>query len=67
MGCDWVLKVEFLLKTECGNLCWACVRKGVLSPGDRGNGNREDLKVGFRIRMVFVWSCGRKGRAVPGF
>jgi len=25
--------------------------------GDRGNGNREDLKEGFRIRMVFVWAC----------
>jgi len=27
----------------------------------------EDLKEGFRIRMVFVWACGRKGRAVAGF
>ena len=34
--------------------------------GDRGNGNREDLKEGFRIRMVFVLSCGRKGRALAG-
>ena len=35
--------------------------------GDRGNGNREDLKEGFRIRMVFVWACGRKDRTLAGF
>ena len=25
------------------------------------------LKEGFRIRMVFVWACGRKERALAGF
>ena len=35
--------------------------------GDRGNGNREDLKEGFRIRMVFVWACVRKEGIWLGF
>ena len=25
------------------------------------------MEEGFRIRMVFVWACGRKGRALAGF
>jgi len=24
------------------------------------------LEEGFRIKMVFVWACGRKGRALAG-